>query len=526
MFSRSGPSNGVAGRYGAQQGYGAQSYGAGAPVTGNDLTASGKPKKFKVINGVMKRNPEYDRYMQSQGNTRPEDASVFNNQLALPVVANMEEHEAFNEAYAATTGIERPLAESTNATIEMMQEPEISMQVGLDGDQLIDQLGEVFAKNEIPMGLMNKLYMLSEYDKLEFIIDDSGSMRSTSDTRDKFGNKQTRFEEAQGRLKDLMEILAYVPTNEISVTFFNRSNTVNLKRTAGETPEQFIQRAHRDIDRAFGAEQPLYRTPALKTFDRSFQSNQGKSVARYFFCDGVPDGGDSEVRQIEGLIKERANAQQNPITFMSCSEQDSDVEWMKELEEVAPFSAEYDDYASEAKEVLGDQGKSLPFTRGFYLVAQLVAAINPDDLDAMDESVPFTKTTLDNLLGYQTNEQEYQQYFRDFQQAQNAKRPQNQMDRIKTSMNWAQHYNEFLQAPLARQIPAVQDFKQRLTQAGGGNQSNYGGAYGHSQGGSYGSTGYGGYQSGGYGANQTGAYGGGNQHGGRRGLGGLFGRRV
>jgi hypothetical protein len=42
MFSRSGPSNGVAGRYGAQQGYGAQSYGAGAPVTGNDLTASGK----------------------------------------------------------------------------------------------------------------------------------------------------------------------------------------------------------------------------------------------------------------------------------------------------------------------------------------------------------------------------------------------------------------------------------------------------------------------------------------------------
>jgi hypothetical protein len=28
---------------------------------------------------------------------------------------------------------------------------------------------------------------------------------------------------------------------------------------------------------------------------------------------------------------------------------------------------------------------------GFYLVCTLVAALNPTDLDALDESVPFTK---------------------------------------------------------------------------------------------------------------------------------------
>jgi hypothetical protein len=40
-----------------------------------------------------------------------------------------------------------------------------------------------------------------------------------------------------------------------------------------------------------------------------------------------------------------------------------------------------------------------------------VAAINPDDLDALDESLPLTKFTLDNLLGRKHTNEEYQYYF-------------------------------------------------------------------------------------------------------------------
>jgi hypothetical protein len=36
--------------------------------------------------------------------------------------------------------------------------------------------------------------------------------------------------------------------------------------------------------------------------------------------------------------------------------------------------------------------KAIPYSFGFYLVCHLVAALNPTDLDALDESVPFTKT--------------------------------------------------------------------------------------------------------------------------------------
>jgi hypothetical protein len=54
------------------------------------------------------------------------------------------------------------------------QEPEISLEAGLQPDDMIDQLGALLSKYEVPIGLVNKLMMLSEFASLEFIIDDSG----------------------------------------------------------------------------------------------------------------------------------------------------------------------------------------------------------------------------------------------------------------------------------------------------------------------------------------------------------------
>ena len=52
-----------------------------------------------------------------------------------------------------------------------------------------------------------------------------------------------------------------------------------------------------------------------------------------------------------------------------------------------------------------------PLTAGFYLVCHLVAALNPTDLDALDESVPFTKKTMEDLLGRELSPEEYARYF-------------------------------------------------------------------------------------------------------------------
>lgn len=45
---------------------------------------------------------------------------------------------------------------TANATIEMMQEPEISLAAGMQPDEMVDELGRILGKYEVPMGLMNK----------------------------------------------------------------------------------------------------------------------------------------------------------------------------------------------------------------------------------------------------------------------------------------------------------------------------------------------------------------------------------
>jgi len=159
------------------------------------------------------------------------------------------------------------------------------------------------------------------------------------------------------------------------------------------------------------------------------------------------------------------------MTFLSCTNEDAAVEWMKDAEEVCPYCSESDDFVDEANEVLKDQGAALPYSKGFHLICQLVAAMNPDDLDAMDESVPFTKSTLDNLLGVQHNDASYQHYFDCYVKAQMARvvetdertgQPK-QSDLIKKNTQW--NYNEFLRATgPAKTIPQVQQVLAQIRQ--------------------------------------------------------------
>jgi len=417
------------------------------------------PKKYVKINGVMKLNPEFKKWKESQGEVA---TTAPNPSQALPVVTNMDDHAELNEAMVASGGKEIPLAESTNATIEMMQEPDISVEAGMSPDTMVDELGAVLNKYEVPIGLMNKLMMLSEFDYLEFMIDDSGSMTLNSDTLDKFKRPQTRWQEAQSRLKEMIEILAHVPFNQIVICFLNRPERLNMSRNE-RSPQQLIQDAYKQIDLVFATD-PAGKTPFYERLQESFAKAPGKSVARYFFGDGVPNGGQAARSGIVRMLQTRANASQNPVTFISCTDEDEQVEWMKDAEELAPYCSEADDFKDEAAEVIKDQGMALPFTRGFHLVSQLVGAMNPNDLDAMDESVPFTKTTLDNLLGIEHNEESYKHYFVHFQRAQQARPVQVASDRIKKNVDWGRSYQEFLSAPVAKQIPAVQAFQEQLKQ--------------------------------------------------------------
>ena len=50
----------------------------------------------------------------------------------------------------------------------------------MDGCELLEELTDYFVQFEVPVGMINKLVALKDY-RLNFIIDDSGSMRSSTD---------------------------------------------------------------------------------------------------------------------------------------------------------------------------------------------------------------------------------------------------------------------------------------------------------------------------------------------------------
>ena len=439
-------------------------------------TGRSQPKKYINVNGVMKKNPEYTKWQQQQQQQQAPQQQAQNHQQQqqqqheLGFVSNMDDHAQLMQDIQRDV----PLAESTNATIEMMQEPDISLEAGMQPNEMVDALGQVLAKYEVPFGLMNKLMILSEYQSLEFIVDDSGSMNLISDTfNPTTGQPNTRWQEAWQRLKEMVEILAYVPFNQIGIEFLNRPNRIQLQRQrsanggggAAESPTSFLQRAYKEIDMAFQSP-PHGTTPVLEKLQESMSRGQGYSIARYLMCDGQPNGGSYAIQQITRLVRNRAAPQQNPLTFLSCTNQDEEVEWMKDAEEIAPYCSEADDYDDERREVVGDQGMALPYTRGFWLICQLVAAMNPNDLDAMDESVPFTKQTLDNLLGHVSTQESYKYYWDHFLKAQASRevaridgRP-SPTDLLKKRQRW--NYQDFLMAPLATNIPQVQQFHQQM----------------------------------------------------------------
>merc|ERR1712043_159489 len=94
-----------------------------------------------------------------------------------------------------------------------------------------------------------------------------------------------------------------------------------------------------------------------------------------------------------------------------------------------------------------------------------------------DESVPFTKATLDDILGIVGTEETYQHYFHHFVLAQQQRRIVDyNIDTLKAKTKW--NYQEFQTAKVAKDIPQVRDFQQKLQQqvarsAGGQQQQQY-----------------------------------------------------
>mmetsp|Transcript_14328 Transcript_14328/g.21458 ORF Transcript_14328/g.21458 Transcript_14328/m.21458 type:complete len:474 (+) Transcript_14328:123-1544(+) len=382
-----------------------------------------KPKKYIFVNGVMKLNPEYSAPSSAPASTPGKKKTDDSGTLA--VVSSMADVAEATEAQETATGTPMQLSASTAETMQYMQGDEYLTQfhsgIELDGGEVLDGLTEYFVMYEVPIGMINKLRALSHY-KLNFIIDDSGSMRANTDVfmsegteyilrgvRPAEGQRMTRWQEAENRMHIMLDILAFIPTKQITISFLNATNVISLSRD-GKSIETFRAEAHGAISNAFSTIEVKYKTPTYRVLSAAFASSGlPEPTMHYLLTDGVPS--DQPVAAVAQLIMQRPYPDRNPLTLMSCTNEDAEVEWMKQIEETAPFTSELDDYHDEKEEVLADQGSAFPYTKGFWIISSLVASINPDDLDAIDENLPFTKHTLDDLLGRTHSPEDYQFYF-------------------------------------------------------------------------------------------------------------------
>lgn len=386
-------------------------------------------QKYITKNGVLIKNPDY--VPEGAPKTAVIAQAVSSSDAPLAVVSSMSDIMQASEIQQMNCGIPVPLASGTDTAISMMQDDFILEKfrspVVVDGGEILDKISEIFAVYEVPLGMLNKLLRLSVDEiNLDFLVDDSSSMGTNTDVnaidatepvktmiREKLrrepapNEKMTRIQEAEDRLHIMVGILAYIPVPLMQIRFLNSPRVISLSRNGAETPEQFKMRAHTEIRDAFKSLTLVPYTPLFGPLKAGFEL-PGK-WCHYVFNDGEPNRG-GNVAEVVRLISQRGNPKDHALTLISCTNNDTETEWMKEVDS-APYVAEIDDFRSEAMEVSRKQGAGFALTRGLWILAHILAATNPHDLDAMDENTPFTRFILENILGRQLNPEEYQYYF-------------------------------------------------------------------------------------------------------------------
>lgn len=333
---------------------------------------------------------------------------------------------------------------------------------GVENKIIINGLTQFFSRYEIPAGLLVKLTALQGI-RLLFKIDDSDSMNCDSsvlshtasphmyDYVDRSNKYLTRWEEVEDRLHTLIELLAYIPTTEIILSRFDtptqKSARIILSR-AEKSPFNFLQEAHAQIRALFHDKphnsKPIFENIRNLVHEANTCPAETHRTMHYIFSDGQSNKGQEETIQIKKLL-ENAGAL-NLFTFLACSNNPKDYEWMHLIALMTPGVTTISDFKKEQTNVLLCQGYAFPYSKGYWLLCTLLTALFPDDLGALAEHAPLTKSTLDKLMGRVLMRKEYAHYFG-----------------LHPNMDVFVHEcNHFVTTERLYEIPSVQIFKSKL----------------------------------------------------------------
>ena len=223
------------------------------------------------------------------------------------------------------------------------------------------RINTLFQKYEISSLFREKLENLQDF-KIIFIVDDSGSMNAPIDDG---GPHSTRWAELKDVVKTAIDIGSIY--GNLDIEFLNRQGILNINNY--------------DQVHSYFYEDPNGRTPltaALNNVLTRYQYLESK-VLIVIATDGVPD----DLASFKQALLNK-NHSKFYISFLACSDNDEDVEYLNELDNIIPNIDTLDDYISEKREVKRAQGNSFKYTYADHIVRLLLGPICPE-LDKLDE---------------------------------------------------------------------------------------------------------------------------------------------
>ena len=225
-----------------------------------------------------------------------------------------------------------------------------------------EKIMELINRYEIDPLFSEKLELLNDFE-IVLLLDDSGSMNTPLNDNTKY---DTRWDELKGLVNIVISVATIFDENGIDIFFLNRPNYENV--TSLQTVSTILN------------DYPSGTTPLTKVLNNIFIKfrESSKPVLIVIATDGVPNN----LNNFTELLKNKED--HFYISFLACSDQESDIGYLNKLDRELPNIDTLDDYISELKEIKSVQGNDFRYTFGDHIIRLLLGPICPE-LDNLDE---------------------------------------------------------------------------------------------------------------------------------------------
>ena len=202
-----------------------------------------------------------------------------------------------------------------------------------------------------------------------FLCDDSGSMNATVDNTVK-----TRWDELKHVVSEVLDISLIFDPLGMDVHFLNRKGLTNV----------------RDVNKLVThfRNAPTGGTPLvtkLTEISRLYQAPTYHRISKLLIVatDGEPSDDEAHYPGFKNIMRQLVE-QGFHIAFLVCTDNESQVAYLNDIDRLYQQVDVTDDYLTEKRQIQGVQGNKFKFSYGDYIV-KLLAGSFVNSLDSLDE---------------------------------------------------------------------------------------------------------------------------------------------